>query len=113
MKETVLVFQDTLGDSDLRQEELSTVAWQQDWELCKIEKRSENNPFLKAWLTQDEKTGITYIENHVLDVPFIIIRGESQEKVKEALLNAFNFYRIDELQTSNLSFWSCCGKRRI
>jgi HEAT repeats len=97
MNETVLVFEDPVKDADIRQEELSTIAWQHDWELCKIEKRGEHNPFLKAWLTQNEETGITYIENHLVNVPYIVIRGKNQEQVAKALSASFCFYDVDKL----------------
>ncbi len=99
MKETVLVFKDPVQDADVRQEKLSTVAWQQDWDLCKINKRCEHNPFSKVWMTQDEKTGITYIENHYVNIPYIIIRGENQEKIAEVLSRKFDFYAINELSS--------------
>ncbi len=97
MKETILVFKDPVQDADIRQEELSTVAWQQDWDLCKISKKGEHNPFSKVWMTQDEKTGITYIENHYVNTPYIVLRGESQEKIAEILSEKFNFYTLSEL----------------
>jgi hypothetical protein len=98
MKETVLVFRDPVQDADIRQSSLSRVAWQNNWELCEIKKRGEHNPFSKAWMTEDEKTGITYIENHYIDVPYIIIRGENQEQISAVLSTVFEFYNIDELQ---------------
>jgi hypothetical protein len=98
MKETVLVFKDPVQDAFERQEDLSGVAWQQDWELCEINKRGEHNPFSKGWMTEDEKSGITYIENHLIDIPYIVIRGENQQHISEVLSKKFEFYTLEELQ---------------
>jgi hypothetical protein len=100
MNETLLVYRekDPVQDADLiRREEISTVAWQQNWECCDIQKRDENNPFTITWMTRDEKTSIQYLENHIVDIPYVMIEGENQEQIAEVLRKSLDFYHIDEL----------------
>jgi hypothetical protein len=98
MKETVLVYRDSIKSTQERREDFSRVAWQNDWECWNIQKKGENVPYIMTYKTPNEKTGINYIENHVLNVPHIIIRGENQEKIAEILANKLDFYTITELQ---------------
>ncbi len=110
MNETLLVYRekDPVQDADLRREELSTVAWQQNWECCDIQKRDEQNPFMITWMTRDEKTSICYLENHIVDIPYIMIEGENQEQIAEVLCSSLDFYDVKELYASlnsNLEDW--------
>jgi hypothetical protein len=91
MKETVLVYQDSTHNTEERRESFSRVAWQNDWEPWDVQKKSDNTPYAMMYITRDEKTGISYMENHVLDVPYVIIRGENQGKIAEALSEKLDF----------------------
>jgi hypothetical protein len=98
MKETTLVYREPVQETEERREKFSLVAWQNDWEICNIQKRGENTPYIMSYMTPDEKTGINYIENYVFDVPHIAIRGENQEQVAEILKASIDFYNINELK---------------
>jgi predicted SprT family Zn-dependent metalloprotease len=98
MKETILVFRDSTRNSQEIREDFSRVAWQNDWEPWNIQKKSENLQYIMTYMTRDEKTGINYLENDILEVFYIIIRGENQEKIAEILANKLDFYNIAELQ---------------
>jgi hypothetical protein len=97
MNEMTLVFRDPVIAAEERREKFSLLAWQNDWEIYNIQKRSNGKPYTMTYMTQDEKTGINYIENDVVDIPYIVIRGENQEKIAEILSTSLNFYSIHEL----------------
>jgi hypothetical protein len=56
MKETILVFRDPVLEAEERREKFSVVAWQNDWEIYDIQKRSDSTPYTMTYMTQDEKT---------------------------------------------------------
>jgi hypothetical protein len=98
MKETVLVYRDSLQDIEERREKFSLVAWQNDWEAYNVQKREGNSPYILTYVTPDEKSAINYVENYVLDIPHIVIRGEEQGKIAKILSASIDFYRVSELQ---------------
>jgi hypothetical protein len=83
--------------SNVTRDDISGIAWQEDWELFDIIKQDEHNPFRKIWVTRNEQSGIHYIEDFLLELPYLEIKGENQEKLGDVIRSKIGIYDLDEL----------------
>ncbi|BAZ12419.1 hypothetical protein NIES4071_42500 [Calothrix sp. NIES-4071] len=82
----------------VKNDDISRLAWQQNWELDDISPRTEKTPLTKIWTTPDEQTGIHYIEDFYINARYILIRGKNQEEIAEKIRASLATYSIYELQ---------------
>lgn len=74
-----------------RQDAIERVASEQYWILDEVVQRSAERPFEMVWITEDEEVSIHFVDDFVLGLPYVLVRGEHKDEVV-ALLH-------DELDT--------------
>jgi hypothetical protein len=78
-------------------DDINRLAWKKNWIFHDLMPRSEKSPYEKIWLTPDEKTAIHYIEDDLIDIPYLLIEGENQEKLVSEIEFSIGTYNLPEL----------------
>jgi hypothetical protein len=66
-------------------DQLDRVASRERWILDEVAKATKDRPFELVWLTDDEETSIHYIEDTVLALNCVLVRGEEVDEVVELI----------------------------
>ena len=63
------------------QEKVNVLAWTENWYLDDFNPRTEESSYNKTWITQDDQTGIHYIEDFLINIRYFLIEGKNQAQV--------------------------------
>ncbi|MBW4608227.1 MAG: hypothetical protein KME22_13660 [Hassallia sp. WJT32-NPBG1] len=82
---------------NVSEEEIQHVALSQSWQLHDVILPTENNPYEKIWFAADGQTSIHYIEDFLLNVRYIAVKGEKPGQVIEQIRQLLNTYSQEEI----------------
>jgi hypothetical protein len=77
-------------------EKVNALAWAENWYLHDFNPQTENSPYNKIWITQDDKTGIHYIEDFFMNVRYFLIEGENQQLILQRISSLLDTYSREE-----------------
>ncbi len=67
-----------------------------DWLLTGEEQRTDEKPYEIIWRTDDSKSTVHYIQDHIMERNYFIIKGENIAQVKDDILDMFSRYLYTE-----------------
>lgn len=78
---------------------LEDAAWSNGWLLWNEIERSDSTPHEVVWVLKDQKTSIHFVEDFVIDVDYLVIKGPDADKVlKEAVSSLDSYDKNDILE---------------
>ncbi len=83
----------------VEQDALDALAWDNDWIWQQEVERGDQNPYELIWTTEDEQTQIHYIDDFLLNVPYVLALGPAAEDIAAQVRTALPTYRWDAVQT--------------
>ncbi|TPN83943.1 hypothetical protein FHK87_18435 [Aquimarina algicola] len=76
---------------------VDTFAYNEYWLWNDTIKASESNPYEVIYQTEDEKNIIHYIEDHLLGVHYLLLRGEQLDELTKIIHSKLEVFKIQEL----------------
>ncbi len=81
---TRLCLQDAVSVGDL-----SSLAWKLDWDIYEIYRGDGVlTPFEKVWRSRDEASAIHYVEDPLIGLRYLLLRGANQDAIAEQIREA-------------------------
>jgi hypothetical protein len=77
---TRLCLQDAVSVGDL-----SSLAWELDWDIYEIYRGGGRTPFEKVWRSRDEASAIHYVEDPLIGLRYLLLRGANQDGIAEQI----------------------------
>jgi hypothetical protein len=77
-------------------DKVNALAWTENWYLHDFNPQTENSPYNKIWITQDDQTGIHYIEDFFMNVRYFLIEGENQQLILQRISSFLDTYTREE-----------------
>lgn len=78
-------------------EKVNVLAWTENWYLDDFNPQTEESPYNKIWITQDDQTGIHYIEDFLINIRYFLIEGKNQSQVIEKIRASLDTYSEEEI----------------
>ncbi|MEH2039430.1 HEAT repeat domain-containing protein [Nostoc sp.] len=78
-------------------EQVNALAWSENWSLLDFNPRTETSPYNKIWITQDEQTGIHYIEDFLINIRYFLVEGKNQEQIIAKISSSIDTYDEKEI----------------
>ncbi len=78
-------------------DEISVLAWELDWDIFDIIKAGDQTNFEKIWHSQDESTAIHYVEDRMIGVRYLLIRGARHQEIARQVRQSCAIYDREEL----------------
>jgi hypothetical protein len=78
-------------------DEVTELGWDLDWVFEDLV-GGDGQPEEKIWLTEDERSSIHFIEDHVLNVNYIAVEGEKKEKIAAQIRARLRALDMDDLE---------------
>jgi hypothetical protein len=67
------------------------------WRFTEVVKRTDDRPFELVWVTEDEKVSIHYIEDFVLGLSYVLLRGPGLDDVADLISDEVETVPPDEV----------------
>jgi hypothetical protein len=77
--------------------EVDTLAWREEWSIQASIPRTQDNPY-EVVFTAEDGTSIHYIEDFLLGVSYLLLRGEEPALVAERVRKKLPTYSVDEIK---------------
>lgn len=82
------------------QKDVTLLAGQRDWLWWEEYPQTEQQPYEKIWITEDEKTSIHYIEDFVVGLNYIMIKGAAVNEISEIINKMLGTYSETDIKSS-------------
>jgi hypothetical protein len=80
------------------EDEIYTAALNNDWLWWDKTLSSEDNPYEVVWITDDEQKTIHYIEDHLINLRYLVAQGNDVEQLVEQIHSSLATYNKEEIR---------------
>jgi hypothetical protein len=87
-----------LPKPSVSRDDVTHLAWDRGWRYHDMFAADDDRPFEKIWLTPNGETGIHWIEDHILDLSYLLLEGERQEDTAREIASAIPTYGREDLR---------------
>ena len=94
-----LIFSQDNNLNSSYKDELVTFSLDQNWLLWARTKENRANivPYSLTWLTSGKETKIIYVEDYIVDFPYLIVDGQEVESISKLIKSHFDIYSQAEI----------------
>ena len=94
-----LIFSQDNNPNSSYKDELVTFSLDQNWLLWARTKENRANivPYSLTWLTSGKETKIIYVEDYIVDFPYLIVDGQEIESISKLIKSHFDIYSQAEI----------------
>jgi hypothetical protein len=80
------------------EDEIYTAALNNDWLWWDKTLSSEDNPYEVVWITDDEQKSIHYIEDHLINLRYLVAQGDDVEQIIKQIHSSLDIYNNAEIR---------------
>ena len=78
--------------------EIYTAALRHDWLWWDKTLANEDNPYEVVWITDDEKNTIHYIDDHLINLRYLVVQGEAVDEIAKQIHSSLATYTREEIR---------------
>ncbi|OJH34522.1 HEAT repeat domain-containing protein [Cystobacter ferrugineus] len=78
--------------------QLSSMALMADWTLDSVTEATSTKPYQLIWVTDDEQSIVRFIDDFMIEVPYVYIESETPEYIVRAIQEFVDVYSQDEIR---------------
>ena len=72
--------------------------WGEKWYQSEFTNGNEKEPWSNTWLTDDEQTSIQYIQENLINLSYIVIKGKDREEISAHICNSLDVISREEVR---------------
>jgi len=84
---------------DVDEDDIDGLAFNANWDLIEVAKEDprEGTPYQVIWATEGEREAIHYINDHVLNLRYVLVKGNAPDNVLWEIRKTLHVYEVSEI----------------